>query len=387
MLNETRSSDIHSHQQLRVLLDAHMVGSHESGNETYIANLLLQNSAFFARGIQLYALLSNSEQGRDFIDTQYAYIDPTADRNLYRFFRSIPKAIQGTKANLLHVTYHAPFWIRTPYVVTIHDTSYRTHPQYQSVRNVIVQNLLGYLTIMRARLVITASQYVKSEIERIYPGVVGRVFVTPYAASDKWKPQASADLQKVRSNLGIRQRFFLSVCRFQPRKNLDSVIKAFINSRSGDNGFQLVLAGEYATKTGQQIARKYMDLIGRRILILPGHCSEHELACLYTGCEAFVFPSLYEGFGLPILEAMQCGAPVITSVTTALPEVAGDAALTVDPTNTDAITAALLAISNNAGLAHELTRKGYGQAKRFSWELTTLRTAELYHQAANAPNR
>ena len=364
---------------MRVLIDAHMLGCRETGNETYILNLLRHQATFAAREIELYGAIQRGYPAEPAWVTRGVPLDNTND--LRRLAWGLPRLAGQMRCDLLHFTYHAPFWTALPYVVTIHDVSYRTQWRYHRARNVLLQNLLGALSAWRARAVITVSAFCRAEIARVYPFLSDRLFVTPEAADSRWTPRPPAAVAEARLRFGIVGRYLLWVGSVQPRKNPTRLVEAFLCATQEDSSVQLVLAGNHATPLGAALQKRFAEAIRQRRIVLTGYVEDEALACLYSGCEAFVFPSLYEGFGLPVLEAMQCGAPVITSNTTALPEVAGDAALLVDPEDAEAIAAAIRRIIGEPELRATLRARGFARARQFSWEETARRTAEVYHLA------
>lgn len=363
---------------MKVVIDAHMLGMMETGNETYCLNLIQQAAAFREFNVEIYPLVHQAT-GRVLENSQVVHL---ANHDaIHRLTVALPRAVRLVGAAGLHVTYHAPFWLDIPYVVTIHDVSYRTHPYYHRPRNVFVQNLLGALSAYRARAAITVSQFCRREILRIYPFLKDRLFVTPEAANTHWHPRPQAATEFARERLRINQDYLLWVGGFQPRKNLIRLVEAFLRATQANDSVQLVLVGNHVTKTGKAVLQRFSEAIRQRRVILTGYVDNETLACLYSGCVGFVFPSLYEGFGLPLLEAMQCGAPVITSNITALPEVAGDAALLIEPTDTDAIAHAIHRVVNEPDLRAALRERGFRRAAQFSWQQTARLTAEVYRFA------
>ncbi|WP_169239795.1 glycosyltransferase family 4 protein, partial [Candidatus Roseilinea sp. NK_OTU-006] len=300
---------------MRVLIDAHMVGERETGNETYVINLLRQWPVLEAEGITVAGLIRPSAP----VEATWAarVVTLPRDSDGWRLTVGLPRMMQRYGGHGLHVTYHGPL-LAAPYVVTIHDVSFRTHPRYHYPRQVILQNLLGALSAWRARAALTVSEFCRREVLGVYPFLKQRLFVTPEAADLRWSPQPAEDVTYARHRLGIRDRYVLWVGAFRPRKNVLNLVEAFLQAVSDLPDVQLVLVGNHQTDVGQQLKRDYVQAVGQQRLVLTGYVDDAMLACLYSGCEAFVFPSLYEGFGLPVLEAMQCGAPVITSNVTAL---------------------------------------------------------------------
>ena len=206
----------------------------------------------------------------------------------------------------------------------------------------------------------------------------------PLAASDRFHPvEDSASLGHVREKCGIPlgRPYFLSICTIEPRKNLIFALKAFAEFAKADKDAVFVLAGGgwEAYKSKWEAALESVADVRERI-ILPGYVADEDLAPLYSGARAFICLSLYEGFGLPPLEAMQCGTPVLSSNTSSLPEVVGDAALTVAPTDLNGVVEAMRCLASDDSLCAELRNKGLERAKLFRWE----RAAEIIAEQLNS---
>jgi glycosyltransferase involved in cell wall biosynthesis len=207
----------------------------------------------------------------------------------------------------------------------------------------------------------------------------------PLAAAESLGPRPLFEVEAYRAARGLPARYFLSLGTIEPRKNHRRLLEAFSEVAKKDEGVGLVIAGSYGwamSKLSQLIGELN---IGDRVTFL-GHIPESELSMIYQGAVALVYPSLYEGFGLPPLEAMQCGCPVITSKTSSLPEVVGGAGLLIDPYSIDDLVTSMLAVLGNEPLRRELISKGVERSKLFSWRRNAERTLEVYEDAlTNAP--
>jgi len=229
---------------------------------------------------------------------------------------------------------------------------------------------------------ICISDFTKQEL-CAYTGMAPeRVFVTLLAADAKFYPEQDAErIADVRRRYGIPAgEYFLSLARIEGRKNFVRLLNAFARllRESPDLPLTLVLVGELG-KNYEDILSASDDLEAiRGRVVFTGYVEEQDISAVYSGAKAFLFPSLYEGFGLPPLEAMQCGVPVITSNTTSLPEVVGDAGIMVDPTDMDALCAAMLEVATNDQLCGELRERGLARARQFSWAKSAQQTAEVY---------
>ncbi|MCU0501939.1 MAG: glycosyltransferase family 4 protein [Anaerolineae bacterium] len=269
-------------------------------------------------------------------------------------------------------------------VVTVHDLGYLHYPEAHRAAD---RRYLEWSTRWNGRqatAVLADSQATKDDLVRAYGVDPGRVHVVYLGRDQAFGPVRDADqIAHVRERYGIVGRYLLYVGTLQPRKNLARVIDAFAGL-AGDPalaGVQLVLAGKRGWLYDDLFAQVTRLGLTSRV-VFPGYVEEADLPALLSGALALVFPSLYEGFGIPVLEAGACGVPVITSKTSSLPEVAGDAALLVDPHDVDAIADALLRIATDAELRAELDRRGQENVKRFSWEKCARETLTVLEEAA-----
>jgi glycosyltransferase involved in cell wall biosynthesis len=275
-----------------------------------------------------------------------------------------------------------------PRVVTVYDLIPLTRPDFVFPQQTqVLQTVLDRIDVERD-WVIAISEFTKAEFcerTRMSPE---RVVVAPLAAAHLFRPVTDADvIAATRSRYHLPEGdYLLCLAAPQPRKNLAHLIRAFFRLLDEQQlpATYLVLAGskEQGWMYDEILKVAESSPEHRSRLMFTGYVADEDLPALYSGALAFVFPSLYEGFGLPALEAMACGTPVITSNTTSLPEVAGDAALLVDPTDLDQLCAAISTIVSDRSLREELRRKGLARAAEFSWQRNAELTAKVYHVAA-----
>jgi glycosyltransferase involved in cell wall biosynthesis len=271
-------------------------------------------------------------------------------------------------------------------VVTVHDLAFRLRPETapQSTRWWLARI---DRTLERAARVIAVSDATKRDLLDLYGVEPERVVVIPHGVDGSvFHPSSPEEVDRVRRRFGIAGPYLLSLGGIEPRKNLPNVARAF--ARLPEKGRPaLVLAGGSVAwnPEGRDALREALEELPpktREAIILTGYVGEDEKVALLGGAEALVYPSLYEGFGLPVLEAMACGTPVITSNVSALPEVAGDAALLVDPADPDDIASAIGRLLEGQGLRKDLGDRGRARAAGYSWEETARKTAATLDQAA-----
>jgi glycosyltransferase involved in cell wall biosynthesis len=277
----------------------------------------------------------------------------------------------GDRIEVLHAHYAGPPVCPAPVVLSLHDIAYERYPQF------FPHDLLRHLraivppAIRRAAVVLTLSEFSKRDIVRRYCLPAEKVVVAGCAADPIFRPmQDEAHLAAVRAHYGTGAPFILCVGNLEPRKNLGTLIAAYLRLRRVDIiRHKLVLVGRkawlYDDIFATARASGYADE-----LVFTGYVPDEDLVALYNAADLFVYPSIFEGFGLPPLEAMACGTPVITSNTSALPETVGDAALMVDPLDGEALARAIAAVLGDAGLREQLSTRGRQRAGAFSWEAT-----------------
>ena len=251
-------------------------------------------------------------------------------------------------------------------VVIIYDLSFFTVPQFSNPGLGSYLRRLVPRSITRADQIITISRFAADEIIERFPSARGRVTVVSPAADARFRPASDAEIAHFRQKLGVDRPYLLFAGTLEPRKNIVGVLEAYEALPASVRArVPLVIAGGKGWRDDAIRAR--LAAAGPLVKAL-GYIDDADLPSLYSGARGLVFPSFYEGFGLPPLEAMACGTPVITSRTTALPEVVGDAALLVDPTSVEEIGAAMGRLIDDDGLHTELRRRGLARARLFSWE-------------------
>jgi glycosyltransferase involved in cell wall biosynthesis len=267
-------------------------------------------------------------------------------------------------------------------IVTVHDMSLRLYPQCHPLRRVLLNRPLMHVAIRQAAAIVTVSESARRDLLRLHGIAADRVSVVHEAASPAFHPMTDrSTLQRVRTRYRLPARFVLYVGTIEPRKNLSRLVEAFAQARRRGIPHHLVCVGPYGWSSRDLTAR-----IGRLGITdavhFTGYAPFEDLPAIYNLGELFVFPSLYEGFGLPVVEAMASGTPVITSNTSSLGEIAADAAFTVDPTSTEAIADALVGVASHDALRRELSARGLRRAAAFSWTQTAKEMLAVYHRAA-----
>ena len=299
----------------------------------------------------------------------------------------LPHAMRVRQVDLLHgLAYALPLVCSCPMVVTIHDLTFYRFPKTLRPSRRLYLRAATRSAVRRAERVIAVSHQTKEELVRFLQVPAEKVDVIHNGVSDAFRPAPADEVARFREERGLPPRFILFLGTLEPRKNIVSLLDAFARWRkdagpgAGTDGVKLVVAGAKGWSFEQVFARaEELDLAGE--LLFPGFLPEEELPWWYRAAECFVYPSLYEGFGLPVLEAMACGTPVITSSVSSLPEVAGSAAITVAPCDAAALADAIGQVLGDAALREDMRQAGLLQAKRFSWDRAALETAAVYRRA------
>ncbi|MCA1850121.1 MAG: glycosyltransferase family 4 protein, partial [Acidobacteria bacterium] len=303
---------------------------------------------------------------------------------LVRIPLTLTAELRRRPVDLLHVQYTAPPFAPCPVVATIHDLSFEHLPRTFKRRSRAQLRLTVRRTARAASRVLVPSEHTRRDVIDTYGIDPALVNVTPLAAPAHFAPvEDEGEVRRVRELYGIEGEYVLSVGSIQPRKNLVRLIQAYSTlrrARTKDKLPKLVLVGKRAWLYDETL-RAVKEQGVEPLTILTGYVPEADLPALYTGALFFVYPSYFEGFGLPPLEAMQCGAAVVAGDRTSLPEVVADAGLLVDPFDTDAIAGAIARLIDDAGLRQRLRARGTERARHFSWRETARLTLKAYEQA------
>lgn len=296
---------------------------------------------------------------------------------------ALPLLARQARLDLLHGAVNVnPALTPCPAVVTVHDLSFMRYPQaFPPMQRAYLHSQVRR-SLRAARRVIAVSEATKQDVVELFGVPAIRIDVVPNGVDASFCPAPADEVEAFRRRQGLPQRYILHLGTLEPRKNLVRLVRAFAQVRAADLGqppIKLALAGGKGWDYDAIFAEVAHQGLEQEVLF-PGYVSDEDLAWWYRAATIFVYPSLLEGFGLPVLEAMACGAPTVTSNLSSLPEVAGDAGLLVDPTSVDALAAALLRLLGDAGLAAELRTRGLAQAARFPWSRTATGTAAVYRR-------
>jgi glycosyltransferase involved in cell wall biosynthesis len=370
---------------MRFAVDAHAIGRHLTGNEVYVRSLL---NAFAALNPECDFVAYLSEESARAAVPASILTRTIAANPFLRLGFDLARRVREDAPDLLHVQYTAPLGCRVPIVVSVHDVSFLEHPEYFTRDRAWQLQWTVRRTVRRAAKILTGSEFSRNAILKVYGDLEeDKVVVVPNAAASEFRPIArETATAAVRERFRIGAPFILSVGDLQPRKNHIGLIKAFAKLVRAYPQLKqnLVLVGKetwFADRVREAAAQSGA---GDRIQFF-GFVSDSDLLQFYNACDLFVFPSFYEGFGLPALEAMACGRAVICSNTSSLPEVVDGAALLFDPYAVDEIVRAIADLLLDSELRTRMERLGLQRAAHFSWQKTAERTLEVFRQVLEHP--
>jgi glycosyltransferase involved in cell wall biosynthesis len=369
----------------RIAIDARKL--HDYGIGTYVRNLARE----FARlpTSDTYVLICHPDDAAFVraLGPQFeAYPDTSANYSI-REQLTVPLDLRRARVDLFHAPHYvvSPL-VGCPVVVTIHDCIHLRFPQY-------LPNRMAYLyarTFMaigarRAKRIITVSQASKDDIQRYLRTPASKIEVIHNGLDARYlSPPDATEVDKVRERFILNAPFILYAGNIKPHKNVERLIEAFALLRQdGHQDFKLLIIGDELSKYPGLRRLVHRHHLHPHVRFF-GFVSDATLAALYRLASIFVFPSLFEGFGFPPLEAMASGTPVITSNVSSLPEVVGDAAVLVDPLNPPAIAAAMARVLSDPALRRDLIARGHVRAQAFSWTEAAARTREVYHSVLHA---
>lgn len=371
---------------MRIAIDAHSVGTGLGGNESYATNLI--EALAEIDSVNTYTLFVTRREAGERFSHRWPNFTVRATLPHTPFIRiplTLSAELRRNPVDVLHVQFTAPPFSPCPVVVSIHDLSFEHLPQTFNWRSRKQLRITVRRSARAASQLIALSEYARNDIVSTYGVEPEKVSVIPLAAPAHFQPVKDEEqLQRVRQTYGIEGDYILSVGAIQPRKNLSRLVAAYSRLRRvGPQGNlpKLVLVGKCAWLYDETL-RTIKELGVSESVILTGYVPEIDLPALYSGALCFVYPSYFEGFGLPPLEAMQCGAPVIVGDKTSLPEVVGDAGMLMDPFDVDNMAAAIERVISDSNLRAELRVKGLERAKLFDWQKTARQTLAVYQKAA-----
>ncbi len=375
-----------THHQPRIAINAHLLHSGQdyrsAGIHTYTEQILLQ-------------LPQADPELRYTVFTLHPprNLDPAIELKLPRWNTgrplprilweqlAQPRAVRQAKADVLHATaFVGPIVQPCPSVLTIYDLSFALYPQFFRGLKQTYLRLGTRYSARRARRIIAISENTRGDIARLYGVPLDWIDVAFPGVDQMTGRRSAVDVEHFRDKKNLPPKFLLFLGTLEPRKNLPMLIRAFAQMKTDCPDAKLIIAGGIGW-----LAREIFDAVKlARVedrVIFPGFIAEEEKTLWYSAATAFVYPSIYEGFGLPPLEAMACGTPVIVSNAASLPEVVDDAGVLIDPNDISGWSAAMRRMWRDENYQAELADRGVRQAKKFTWLKTAQATTRAYRRA------
>jgi glycosyltransferase involved in cell wall biosynthesis len=349
-----------------------------TGIEVYQRNLL--DNLAGVHNIELTVItpkpieLESSIQQR-IIRNPYSYVSGS-----YLWLPYATSKIEKGQFDLLHFPEQIPFLSMSshPSVATQFDLTAFVYPQGHPKKRVLLHRLLTRRHLSSQRIVITSSESTKHDLVRMFGFSSEKIRVTHLAVSSIFKPQSAKEKRRVREKYELTERYLLTVGTIEPRKNPSSILRAFLGIENPE--LSLVYVGRAGWKCDALVSAFRKGSFGNRVRWLS-YVDIDDLPALYSGAEIFIFPSFYEGFGFPVLEAMACGTPCIASDRSSLPEIIGNAGIMVNPYDCTELRNALLRMLRTPSLLIDFRERGLKRAKCFSWQKTSHETVAAYFDA------
>lgn len=359
-----------------------MVGREAGGPETYELELVRGLAALEPQ--HEYHVFCTQRTAVEAFHLQHAHVRYHVLWPTWRWMSlltSLPLVLARSGLDMLHATFVPPPWSPTAYVFTVHDISMFLHPEFYPATIRWRMNRLIQQGIRKAQRIVCISDHARQHVAEQFHVAAERLAVVHHGVGPQFRPIPVAETQPILTRYGIDAPYILHVGKLQARKNIVRLLQAFHQVRQTlPSEVKLVLAGR-GTWTSPDIADTLTQLQLREHIIELGYVPEHDLPALYSGARLLAFPSLFEGFGLPVLEAMACGTPVLTSNVSCLPEIAGQAALLVNPYSVTDLADGMHQLCTDATRREALRAQGLVRAQDFSWQHTAQQTLAVYQQA------
>jgi len=373
---------------MRIAIDAHAIGNRLTGNERYIANLAEQLLSA-DRDNEYFLFFDREETSRRWTgrwsNVSTGVVSPSP---WLRLGLDFPRQLRRLRADLFHYQYTGPLFRVCPEVATVHDVSFERHPEFYGT----AQRLRLQLTVRRAartaRRIITVSEFSKAEMVHYLGTPEEKVKVIYNGVGPEFRPRADAkEIRKHLEPYSVRRPYLLAVGNVSRRKNHGAAVRGFALwlSRRPQSEHRLVIAGNLQDAAPDVLGEAVrLGLPADRLQVL-GYVPESELPFLYAGADVLLNTSLYEGFGLPLAEAMGCGVPVIAGRASCFPEIAGGAARLVDTGDPEEMAQALEEVLENSGIRSEMIGRGLRRAAGFRWDVAARETLKVYDEAVQRP--
>ena len=366
---------------MNIAIDAHSLGTQAGGNETYYRQLIRGLAA--DPGNNRYTLFHTRPITLDGIQSDPRFLFRQISQNaIVRLSLSLPAKLRQLRPDVFHCQYVQPLGGYRKTVVSIHDLAHEHFPEFFHPAEALRMKKMVRWTALRANHILTISEFSARDIAERFSLSRDKITVTYLSPSPEFHPRDKQHcLDHLSLTYGLNNPFILSVGRIQARKNLPRLVEAYAYARKHGVQASLVIVGKKDWRS-DQLLHKIRDLGLESSVLFPGFVPFSDLPLFYNAAEIFVFPSFFEGFGLPVIESMASGVATITSFGSSLEEVAGDGALLIDPSDTQSIATALLKVLSDQNLRQDLINRGLRRAKRFQRDELTKKVLAVYQSLA-----
>jgi len=367
---------------MRIGIDLHTINDFMQGSRTYIYNVTKSLLRMDSENEYYLYFTKKASDFKEIFQGRNVHIKRIfPSTRIIRLPIAFPVKLAGDRVDVFHCQYMGPPFSVTPYVVTLHDILHEIYPEFYPNSLRFFMSLFYPFSARRAAKVLTVSEYCKNAIVNMYRVPEEKVEVIYNGVSNEFKPIKDKSLiDSVKKKYGILSKYILFVGRLEPRKNIPGLIKAFYSLKVHHNiPHQLVVVGMRDFKY-HKISETVKHLKLTEDIVFTGRIEQEDLSVIYNGADLFVFPSFGEGFGIPPLEAMACGIPVITSNTTALPEVVGDAGIMINPWKNEELSETMYKVLSDSSLQSKMKNRGLERSKLFSWSRTAEKVLRVYEE-------
>lgn len=368
-------------EQLRIGIDARPIQGSFTGDATYWRGLV-DGLSRFETFDDIIVYLDADLPEPEIMPSGYVRVRYLSAVNWRAWTAwAFPQALREDKVQVAHVQYGIPPLLPCPVITTVHDVSFKRHPEFFRLKDrLILDTGMKHLAKNAARI-LTVSEYSRKEMLELYNIPYEKIAVVYLGVDKQYKPMDRGAAQElVRTKYGIRAPFIVTVSVIQPRKNIQGLLEGFAKLKGIQHvEHKLVIVGKYGWKE-HHLSRRIRDLDLTSDVIFTGYVPYEDLPAFYNAADLFVYPSVYEGFGLPPLEAMACGAPVITGNRSSLPEVVDEAGIMVDPYDSGAFAVAMSNVLSSEALRAEMSNWGLAQSRKFSWDEMARHVLSIYHE-------
>lgn len=370
-------SQCHCAPLMKVAIDVHSIGAQAGGNETFYRELL--QGLTENESPNSYTLFYTHAHAPSLVrvDERFKWVR-IPQNPVIRISFALSAILRELQPDVFHCQYILPPRVKCKTVVTIHDLAHERYPQFSPRLEGLRMRRLVPSSARRADHIITVSEYSANDLVSLYGVPRSKITVAYQAPSPKFKPGDKLSSQEqLKAKYGISSPFLLYVGRLQARKNLTRLVEAFARVHTNHAHLKLVLVGK-PDLHHEQLLAKVEQLGLKEAVIFPGYIASHDLPVFYNAAEIFVFPSIFEGFGLPVMESMASGVPTITSRGSCLEEISGDGALLVDPLSVDSIADAITRLIESPELRSDLIESGLRRSACFSTVAFAAKVLDVY---------